>query len=151
MKGSELFPAGYFSGSEKKVSKQKGMEYPIKISFEEAKLSEGEHVKNKAESVKGSTISRDGNEFIITDTKIKNGKIKLKLVPKGMFGKALGESEMWASPKYGEYKLEDFNVESLNKSREKMPSSFKRKGISYHYDPIENTYIISSNEVDKRK
>jgi len=145
MSGDELFPVGFFSGSPKKVQKQKSMKYPVQINLNESNTSKAENIKNKAKSIIGATVSRGGTNFKVVDTKIVNGKIKLKIssniTDKGTFRGARGE----------EYDLSTFNIESLNKSKQRMPQAFKKKGIPYHYDPIKDIYVVSSNEVGKGK
>lgn len=145
MSGADLFPVGFFAGSPKKVSKLKSMEYPVNISLDKSNTSNAENIKNKAKALIGATVSRDGINFKVVDTKIVNGKIKLKI------SSNISDKGSFRSPAGGDHDLSIFNIESLNRAKEQMPQAFKRKGIPYHYDPIKDIYIVSSNEVDKGK
>tara|TARA_R110002167_G_C12701766_1_gene653609 strand:- start:3296 stop:5209 length:1914 start_codon:yes stop_codon:yes gene_type:complete len=151
LSGKELFPAGFFSGSSKKVSQQQNKQYPIEITLDDSKVSKSQNQTNKTKSLKGSTISRGDNQFIVVDTKIVNGKIKLKLSQKGFKGTAVGAEERWENPRYGEFILDDFKVESTNRGNSAMPIAFKKQGIPYYYDPIKDIYVVASNKVGKGK
>ena len=151
LSGKELFPAGFFSGSSKKVSQQQNKQYPIEITLDDSKVSKSQNQTNKTKSLKGSTISRGDNQFIVVDTKIVNGKIKLKLSQKGFKGTAIGAEERWENPRYGEFILDDFKVESTNRGNSAMPIAFKKQGIPYYYDPIKDIYVVASNKVGKGK
>jgi hypothetical protein len=153
MSGKELFPAGFFRGSSKKVSQQQNRQYPVGISLKASNVSSRENIKNKAKSIINSTVSRGNRKFMVTDSRVVNGKIELKLANLGIGGarKALGESGIWESPRYGSHKLKDYNIEATNRANSEMPIAFKKQGIPYYYDPIKDMYIVSSNEVGKGK
>jgi hypothetical protein len=153
MSGKELFPAGFFRGSSKKVSQQQNRQYPVGISLKASNVSSRENIKNKAKSIINSTVSRGNRKFMVTDSRVVNGKIELKLANLGIGGarKTLGESGIWESPRYGSHKLKDYNIEATNRANSEMPIAFKKQGIPYYYDPIKDMYIVSSNEVGKGK
>ena len=123
-------------------------------------LDEVTLLQHKSDSVKGAKISRDGVDYIVENTVVnENGEIELELVPasRGMapWQKGLGTKASWGNPRYGRFKLNDFDIIQLAKGYGNMPGQLDLgktySSASYYFDPISNTYVINSKNISRGK